>query len=1160
MSYDDDEIDNLLSELQKNSESRSTTILTAHYVSKVNEQDLQDILPRKRGHEESQSYCDFWKLNSVYHARKRQKNNPPPHLIVPVLTTKVAPSLLSAGPITFTRLIATGHGPAKNGTEKFQKPAEHRLFHSVLKAPEVKAEDWNCMRSDYMVTAISVNHENVKKRRIFKAHGEEYGMDANYKLAVKQTGLSYPCRNLYVNYKPLVRSGKRDPIKSLHRLRSLAPNETISQWYNRNFTIVKLWSTFKPLLPALHCFKTPTEIYNLFLTILVVHGYEKRDLVWEVFHPLTRSLALEKAPVKRGHVLSKRLPWIAPQEEYSKWDYGNSVFASLQSRYFSLRQTAPFPMETNNEHLHPFEHMLNRNAAALQRDISLFAPPHANGARGAKPTLLTRNYPLVENPSCLIVDTFNKLLKHREFNLFVRLIDEYEKNGLIVNHAGKYYTITGNKIGYFICCLHDYYTYTEAPESNYMVRSSGAFRCKFCNVELVPAQDEIGYDAYGNATITSQDLIVNTKAYQNELPNPQLRQNLLLGMNDVTNFSQDINSKVVLNSTYEHLMTYYSLYAADTPLVSLQMSDFQDSQSTFLHVFSTEELHRMGFATATRDKLKETLRIYQHLYLLRKCLVQLGVLYAFISGHTGHYMNLPSVDRLITLLNLNIPIQSGVQGVQWTDSLPNTPENLLRNTYTTTCLQFKLHLGPPVLSESTSFKLNYPLTTLPGTLSAKIEFTTAVNRIVTKTHCTHAVALAGYNGLLLDASHDIVLYKTPVEVSQDDRNVPRNYIVMYRKYQENQTGYATLLAQRRVEMPARVHMSDRTGSAGPLTLAPTRFKQEPCYKRVYPQEFNMLPSPLAVPKPEDITPLKMSQLDYLLKTPLNPFFSRLDDIDAWVQPQLDRELNDHETFQMDDTELDSLIDTLSDISGTNLQKKRTGIVKELQGRRCIPETELKIRRLQMLGKELINLHAYLGSNPDAQTAPFGLQNYKPYWAEIYSYDKAQLNGLQSKKYTLPHILKLIIQIDVTFHVAKLVHHLEPHLSPDITMLQYFQKDINHDYLKFIATLFDRRLRDNNRTLVEYDRYKKWFSIIKAPRAKFNRGVAGVQPKESVSRGIVEVYQDESDESDEVYQDDESDDVHQDDEGNLENDGMGREAPQIDEEEEDECIDDPEEED
>jgi hypothetical protein len=76
----------------------------------------------------------------------------------------------------------------------------------------------------------------------------------------------------------------------------------------------------------------------------------------------------------------------------------------------------------------------------------------------------------------------------------------------------------------------------------------------------------------------------------------------------------------------------------------------------------------------------------------------------------------------------------------------------------------------------------------------------------------------------------------------------------------------------------------------------------------------------------------------------------------------------------------------------------------------------------------------------------------------------------------------VLQTDILFHAAKISQKLSDDKTPDISILRYFTPKESNPYLRFIADHLQKRLAPEcNHTIVEYDRYQKWFSQIKAPR-------------------------------------------------------------------------------
>jgi len=188
---------------------------------------------------------------------------------------------------------------------------------------------------------------------------------------------------------------------------------------------------------------------------------------------------------------------------------------------------------------------------------------------------------------------------------------------------------------------------------------------------------------------------------------------------------------------------------------------------------------------------------------------------------------------------------------------------------------------------------------------------------------------------------------------------------------------------------------------------------------------------------------------------------------------------------------------------------------------------MKIRRLQTIGKELIVFH--IRNEPEAV--------FKCFWPEIYSYGKKEMEEIYgiTKRYTAPHVLKLVLQIDVLFHAAKLTHraHLSPDAVPDISLLDYYKTTMDTPYLVTIERFLNNRLKDNNHTIIEYDRYAKWFAQIKSPRKIVGprddrvkdddevEGAEGVEGEEVEGEGVEEEI--EGEEHDPVVPEDELED-------------------------------------
>jgi len=190
------------------------------------------------------------------------------------------------------------------------------------------------------------------------------------------------------------------------------------------------------------------------------------------------------------------------------------------------------------------------------------------------------------------------------------------------------------------------------------------------------------------------------------------------------------------------------------------------------------------------------------------------------------------------------------------------------------------------------------------------------------------------------------------------------------------------------------------------------------------------------------------------------FINQLDEIPLWVShqsnPQRDAAVNDVD-----------LLATLQQLTGHTATTAKPSS----------SDADLKIHKLQTIGKELLYFHMSSSERPELR-----LKAYRSFCPEIYSYDKGKLEYLaKEKKCSSSYLLKLVLQTDVLFHAAKISQKLPDDRLPDTSVLSYFSPKETNPYLRFISDLLNKRLSESNHTIVEYDRYKKWFTQIKAPR-------------------------------------------------------------------------------
>jgi len=1001
-SIKEDFIDDIFDELKENNVSTSSIVYKKHYSAPVQKADVADILGGKKRHAED-TKDDLWELNQTYQARKRQRVLP--EIIVPFLKTAVTTCDIKHEGV---RLISGGFGPTNDGQHTFK-------FSPPPKFQRKSEADQSGARTDYMVNAIT---SSLKKRRIFKAHGEEYRVVDN-KVVIRQTGLPYHCEGVFIRY------GKK-----LGRLTKLLPDETLETWYNRIYAMDTLCEKFQTFIPLLFNLRLTAEaIYKCFLNMLCVHGYEKRDIPFAIFQRLRIHLnlhvypkAIEAPVVPRKLKLARK----ARTEHYrTHWDYGLAYFDACGSNV--LKQRAVLPVIPPSENA--FLNRIRQNEILQVSPEGHSQPPEKN----TKPFLV----PIKKAPRMTsdIGHLLSVFLHQGDHGSYTKMIDTYEKIGYVVRNAGKFYTLAadGQSLDTFLCCQHEYAMYKNADETTYAMKRGSQTICKFCNTELTPAHDEITYDANGQANITSQDMFVRGNYLKIPVDYPELQLYLTNFYNTFTDYTQHLDKDAILLAVYHYLQKYYSDTLKETIPIPLPA----ENDSAFLKTFTPKERETLGlvpFPLESREHIKAQIKVSQ----LRRNFIRAGVLCAFVA------CPLPEVSTLLTYLKIDLSLDTiHSMGVKWNEF--RSAEELLRGVYERTCI-YTGFIPEPVVNTICA-QMNYPL---KQGQTEKIPFTEAVNRIASGTGCKNETVLVGY------ATPEYILYQMP-QTTKPQRNVAQTYIKLLQHYAENMALF-------------RLPDVEPLEPVEPECLTVTR-KWEPVKTRngglpytasTHFYSANM--RDLEVDVKQDVVldldlDLDIDKKIAELSMKLNlKFINQLDEIPLWVSHQLD----EHR-------------ETVNDVDLMATLQQLTGRAPTVN--LSTSEADLKVQKLQTIGKELLYHHVACSDRPDLR-----LKAYRSFWPEIYSYDKAKLESLaKSKKCSSSYLLKLVLQTDVLFHAAKISQKLADDRLPDMALLHYFSPKENNPYLRFISDLLSRRLTENNHTIIEYDRYKKWFTQIKAPR-------------------------------------------------------------------------------
>jgi hypothetical protein len=991
MSLKEDFIDDILEEIQSHTlKSTPGIVYKKHYITPGKKADLTAILntsSKKRPAADLILKDDLWELNQVYHARKKQCIRPTEILIPLLKTTVLTCDIKQEG----VRLISGGLGPTKGGSEVFKHDQP---------------------RTDYMVNAVTVYN---KKRRMFKAHGEEYRLVDN-KLTSRQSGLPYECEGVYIRY------GKK-----LGRLIHLAPGDTLNTWYNRIYTVEHLVEKFKTFIPLLYRLKlSATRIYDCFLKMLKIHGYEKRDISFSVFQGL-RVLLMLNTPASSVKPLEPqtrprfRLKQAKVKVEHYRthWDYGESYFAAQRKSVTRVGARPLMEPSTN-----AFLNRILSNESVVEHDSVLFIPPQL-----VKPFPICIEKAVVKK--CPISQMLQTFLKQGAYRSYVNLIDDYEKTGNIIQSAGKFYTVSPTDgIDAFICCFHDYAIYKNANEDTYAVKRGGQTICKFCHTELSPAQDEIHYDASGQVNITSQDMFLRSEYVRHAPEFPELQQFLTDFYNTFTDYTQHLNKDEVVPAVIHYLERFYTDSLKENDGSLLAAKTVRQDDSAFLQAFTAEEKDALGLVKfESREKIKTQIKVFQ----LRRNFIRAGVLCAFAARA------LPDFAILLKYFKIDTDEDINSMGVKWNEF--QSGQDLLAAVYERACI----HTGfIPARAEQETAKTLVNI--LKQGATEKIPFAEAVNRIASGTKCSNEMVLMGY------LTETYVLYERP-PILKPQRNVPQSYIKLLQQYAENQA-----LFDRKPERIKDVERSENgIHKWEPVKMRNGGKQAKETIYHSYPPLFQ-----LSLPDLKDLTDLTdLTDLKDLTSLKLNlKFINQLDDIPVWVKPSAIESTSHYSN---------DLLETLTQLTGQRPMPSVSSMPSE---------SDLKVLKLQTIGKELIYFHSACTDMPELR-----LTAYRAICPEIFSYGKVQLDVLaKEKKCSSAYLLKLVLQTDVLFHAAKISQKLSDDKIPDVSILRYFTPKESNPYLRFIADHLQKRLTPEcNHTIVEYDRYQKWFSQIKAPR-------------------------------------------------------------------------------
>ena len=990
----DDFINDLFDELKENNISTTGIVYKKHYISQVHKSDVADIL-KKRPAEDTRD--DLWELHQTYQARKKQRIMP--EIIVPLLKTNVETCDIKQEGV---RLIGTGFGPTKDGQVTF------KLHNNAKFKFNRKSEEESGGRTDYMVNAVTT----LKKRRLFKAHGEEYRVVDN-KVVIRQSGLPYQCEGVFIRY------GKK-----LGRLMKLLPEDTLEIWYNRIYSIENLCEKFQTFIPLLFNIKlTAPTIYKCFLNMLRIHGYEKRDIPFTVFQRLRiilRLNALNEPSIPATATRKLKLARKNRIEHYrNHWDYGLAYFEELGLSVLNGRSLLPgIPSDGS-----PFVNRIRQNEVQQDRPERRSQPPSTSKPF---PVAIQKAHRTISDIGRILSVFLNK----GDHVSYTKMIDTYEKTGHVVRNGGKFYTLSadGQSLDTFLCCQHEYFMYKNADEITYAIKRGSQTICKFCNTELTPAHDEITYDANGQANITSQDMFVRSSYVKIPIEYPELQIFLTNFYNAFTDYTQHLDKDAILLAVFQYLQKYYP----DT-LKAHKENDGIQQDNAFLNAFSVKERETLGMVPfESREQIKALIQVYQ----LRRNVIRAGVLCAYAA------CTLPEVSTLLAYFKIDLALTDiNTICVKWNEF--RTAEELLRGVYDRTCI-FTGFIPEPAVNTS-CVQIYYPL---KQGQTEKIPFAEAINRIASGTGCSNQTVLVGY------ATTEYILYQMP-QTTKPQRNVSQNYIKLLQHYAENRDFFKVLpdviMEPEHPKTPSRTWEPVKTRNGG--------IQRTPSI-HLYPNNMICL-STLNAAKTEDMKTedMKMAELNFKVNL---KFINQLDEIPMWVSHQY----NDQRDTAGNDLDL---MATLQQLTGQAPTVKLS----------C-SESDLKIQKLQTIGKELLYFH--MASSASSERPDLRLKAYRSFWPEIYSYDKGKLEHLaKEKKCSSSYLLKLVLQTDVLFHAAKISQKLPDDRSPDTAILSYFSPKETNPYLRFISDLLNRRLSENNHTIVEYDRYKKWFSQIKAPR-------------------------------------------------------------------------------
>jgi hypothetical protein len=1045
----DDFIDDLFDELTENNISTAGIVYKKQYVSQVHKSDVSDIL-KKRPADDTRD--DLWELNQTYQARKKQRIMP--DIVVPYLKTNVTTCDIKQEGV---RLIGTGFGPTKDGQHTFKF-----INHAKFKLNRKSDESGGVPRMDYMVNAITSNGSTgsnpSKKRRLFKAHGEEYRVVDN-KVVIRQSGLPYQCEGVFIRY------GKK-----LGRLMKILPDDTLEIWYNRVYSIENLYEKFQTFIPLLFNIRlTAPTIYKCFLNMIRIHGYEKRDIPFTIFQRLRIRLHLNSQagyPPMEPSTRKLKLARKKRMEHYrTHWDYGITYFEERGLSVLNGRAILPVLPYTGN----PFVNRIRQNE--VQPDMS---------ERRSQPPTISKPFPIaIQKANRTITDIgriLSVFLNKGDHGAYTKMIDTYEKTGHVVRNAGKFYTVSESGLDTFLCCQHEYFIYKNADEISYTIKRGSQTICKFCNTELTPAQDEITYDANGQANITSQDMFIRSSYVKMPVEYPELLFFLTNFYNAFTDYTQHLDKDAILLAVFKYLQKYYPDTLKENELPKISQSD-----NAFLNAFSLKERETLGMVPfESREQIKAQIQAYQ----LRRNCIRAGVLCAYAE------CNLPDVSTLLAYFKIDLDLDLVLTiPVKWNEF--NTPEELLRGVYNRACI-FTGFIPEPVVN-TTSVQIYYPL---KQGQTEKIPFAEAVNRIASGTGCSNQTVLVGYS------TTEYVLYQMP-QTTKPQRNVAQSYIKLLQNYAENRNIFM-VTSDEIIEIdskPSKPSKPSQTRKLEPVKTRNGGRQSSPSLHHSYPNNMVCLSRNDADGCEEMKIDMRIRELN--LKVNLK-FINQLDEIPLWVShqsnPQRDAAVNDVD-----------LLATLQQLTGHTAATAKPSS----------SDADLKIHKLQTIGKELLYFHMSSSERPELR-----LKAYRSFCPEIYSYDKGKLEYLaKEKKCSSSYLLKLVLQTDVLFHAAKISQKLPDDRLPDTSVLSYFSPKETNPYLRFISDLLNKRLSESNHTIVEYDRYKKWFTQIKAPR---------------LIRTIKEEQEDPDGEDD------------PDDEGT----GAGADSPVVEEEEEEEEVYDP----